>query len=76
MFGNKKNTLPPKPKPPNIEEILQDLKMSTNNNDIVFKLLAHGNYIIKCIKCKKEYFLYNRQIYGNYCCILLYQLNK
>ncbi|XP_003427145.1 UPF0449 protein C19orf25 homolog [Nasonia vitripennis] len=40
MFGNKKNTLPPRPKPPAIEEILEDLTNSENKDDVAFKLLA------------------------------------
>lgn len=42
MFGNKKNTLPPRPKPPAVEEILEDLINSENKDDVAFKLLARG----------------------------------
>ncbi|XP_011496512.1 PREDICTED: UPF0449 protein C19orf25 homolog [Ceratosolen solmsi marchali] len=42
MFGNKKKyTLPERPKPPNMKEIVEDLKNSKDNNDIAFTLLTH-----------------------------------
>lgn len=53
MFGNKKNILPPRPKPPEADEILEDLKNSANKDDVAFKLLARGTnadqYFIKTI---------------------------
>ncbi|XP_058809314.1 uncharacterized protein LOC131674579 [Phymastichus coffea] len=39
MFGNK-NTLPPRPKPPSIDEIAEDLISSANKDDIAFKILT------------------------------------
>ncbi|XP_014217094.1 UPF0449 protein C19orf25 homolog [Copidosoma floridanum] len=40
MFGNKKHTLPPRPKPPGVDELLEDLDNSRNKDDVAFKLLA------------------------------------
>ena len=42
MFGNKKSVLPPRPEPPKIEQILEDLNNSANRDDVAFKLLARG----------------------------------
>lgn len=42
MFGTKKNTLPPRPNPPNLEEIVEDLAGSANKDDVAFKILAQG----------------------------------
>lgn len=61
MFSNKKNNLPPRPRIPNSEHMLEDLNNSSID-DIAFKIIHKG--IIFCLyyniinikKNKKKYF--------------------
>ena len=45
MFGNKKNNLPPRPRIPEIKNIVEDLNYASDN-DVAFKLLARGVYLL------------------------------
>lgn len=50
MFGNKKKNLPPRPHIPQIEQITEDLSVSTKN-DVAFNFLEKGLFK-KYINCK------------------------